>query len=210
MSATAKLAVLLAGLTLSMATYSPAEASAPGCVPAGSKTVKETRTVRIVRKDGLTYGCHLASGRRTYLGDEPDDTGFFFITTLRISGDYVGYNLAASSNEGTVASIVVRNLRTGRTVRATPARGLPQLDGDSVKVSDLELKPNGSVAWVFRIVKLAPPFPVSYEVRRLQGSARSSSTLLDSGPGIGPRSLTLRRSRLAWLNGGQPRAARLR
>lgn len=74
-------------------------------------------------------------------------------------------------------------------------------------MTDLELRANGSVAWVARITQ-GMPATTTFEVRAFH-AAKARSTILDSGAAIGSRSLALSGMTLYWTNDGAPRSTKL-
>jgi translation elongation factor P/translation initiation factor 5A len=157
------------------------------------------------------------TNRRTLLADNsfggPDGVA---VEQLRVAENYAGYNLSSFGRAGTSSTVVVKNLRTGRTRRIVRRAGDPvQASIVVVEVTDLVLKPNGSVAWIYDIGE-SRSFPVTsmsrtIEVRKAsRGTDISVSTLLDAGLTVDTRSLAVRGSTISWKNAGQLRTAGLR
>jgi hypothetical protein len=195
-----------------------ANARAQACASPGSKTVRQTSQVRIYERRFMTYGCFFRTNRRTLLADNSFGLGYSEeLEQLRLSGPYAGYNLAFGGRGGTGSVIVVANLRTGRNVRSirgTPVTGMSTPVQETV--TDLVLKSNGSVAWIWDTSKTVT-FPQLVTTRTVQvrksdrSSGRFSSSLLDSGLGlVDPRSLAIRNSTISWKKAGQLRTAQLR
>ena len=195
---------MLAACFLTVVAETPEAASGSSarsakCDSLGSKTVIRTRAVRIFRKNGKTYGCHLDRGRAYALGDHPDlvDVGLYH---FRAAGPVVAYELLKQDRQELTSNVLARDLRTGRRLRRA-FQGAAQ-------VTDLELRPTGSTAY---IVELPFASPSQYEVRIApRALPLFESTLLDSGADVDPRSLVLRGTTLYWTRGGVRRSVTLR
>lgn len=173
----------------------PAQSRARACPPAGLRTLTATREVRVFRKGEETYACHVrARGRPHFLaGRNYDET----IRVLRISGKYVGYS-AVADNDPDTASVRVIDVRRGT---------LERLDRRGGTVTDLELRPSGSVAWISRLPDGRPAVPLRYEV---YSGGDGETELIDEGTDVDPRSLVLRQRTLYWTRGGVRRSVTLR
>jgi hypothetical protein len=100
------------------------------------------------------------------------------VTMPRIAGRYAAYRL-------------------GDTIRLADLRYGDAVTFAAIPLS-LRVSPTGRVAWIAAGVD-------GYEVHRADLAERDS--LLDSGPGIAPRSLTVRRTKLRWRHGDATRTA---
>ncbi len=79
------------------------------------------------------------------------------------------------------------------------------LPGRGRVVTDLVLKPNGSVAWIVdRLAFMGSPHTI--DVVAVDSTGRR---LLDSGLAVDPTSLTLTGSTLTWRKGGATKSATL-
>lgn len=213
---------LLAGVTVAAAvTVDPAAGASSSagvgerCARKGSKTEEASRharvySVRRVQDDAVTrrwYGCLYRTQRRVHLGDV-GPAGMFSdrISPVRLAGRYVATaaEYTASTGDALGALIQVRDLRSGALVQRFQSPG----DPNTYDVTDLELRSNGSVAWIARIIQ-GMPATTTYEVRRFP-TTESHSTILDAGTGIGPRSLALSGRTLYWTHDGAPRSTILR
>jgi hypothetical protein len=141
----------------------------------------------------LAYACLFSTNHLVELGtdeegggpggDQPD------LGTFRLVGPYLAYT--DTSNDCDCADdVLVKDLRSGR--------GRKRLAEHSV--TDLELKDNGSVAWI-AISALAP-------VESVWADDAIGLRRLDSGK-ISKRSLTLSGSTLTWTKDGMMRSATL-
>ena len=109
----------------------------------------------------------------------------------------------AATGDAIGAVVEVADLGTGRVV----ARFQSPSEPNTYDVTDLELRANGSVAWIARIVS-GTPATTTYEVRTF-GPTVSHSTIVDSGPDIASRSLALSAPTLYWTRAGAPRSTTL-
>jgi hypothetical protein len=204
---------VLAGLALALVPASDAQATHLTCQLAGSKTETSSRNARafsrrtVVRGSSVRrwYGCLHSRNRRYVLGDVGPSGEFLDrVAPLRLAGRFVGHanEFTASSGDAVGAIVVVRDLRTG----AVRHRFENASDFARYDVTDLEQRTSGSVAWIAATSPFGPP-TTNYEVRAMSGS--SERAVLDSGPGIEPRSLTLRGTTLRWRNAGAERSVTL-
>ena len=137
--------VIVVALLLATAAVAPstAQAHAFGCDPAGSKTLKETKQVRIYKAAGKFYGCRYATGRSYELWVRKATKR---LRHIRLEGPYVAYAYYAEPANCDWWRVGARsfNLRTGRRGRRIHSVGC----GDIIryKVTDLVLRGNGSLA----------------------------------------------------------------
>ena len=180
-----------------------ARTSANACQPSRSKTVLATSTARLYTRrttnrdrDRVTtlFGCR--SGRRPvrmasrFAGVAEER----FFGSERLVGGFASVVSFGSDrgNEPLPQELRVFNLRRRRrTALVTTKAG--------ASISDVELQKSGSVAFI--------EDSTSFEVRKHEGG---KSTVLDSGPGIGPNSLAVSGSTVYWTNGSQAKSAPLR
>jgi hypothetical protein len=189
-------------------------AHARTCRPEGSTTLKTTRQVRIYKVDTLFYACLYSRGKGYVIGEQdcqggPGEPRAIF----RFAGRYLAYAVAQCNIDQAKDAIRVLDLTTGKNLVATSAsRTLNLIVGNgSVYVTDMELKFDGSVAW---IVKVKGGTPTREEVRKsdrtLGTGKRKDSKLLDSGNHIASRSLTREGSTISWMNAGIEKTASLK
>lgn len=243
------LIVALAATLTAAALPASAEASHQRtCRSKGSATVLKSSHARIFKKkpprrvrddvdldavEGvpryLFYGCLCRANRKFLLGgdrcSEAPGEGFGSVRNLRLAGRYVGYSVVTSCRgpHATFSVVRVKSLRTGRFRHEMGVGGTVQPPGASSTgwgfASDLELKPNGSVAW-FRCEITT----CAAEVRK--ADAAGEGVLLDSWTparcvgencfgGVTPAvpidqdSLALSEDgkTVSWTKGGAPRSA---
>jgi hypothetical protein len=133
----------------------------------------------------VAYACLFSANKRFRLAgwDEDDDSD---LELFRLVGPYVAYMHDGCAETCTFGMWVrVHDLRTGAQTR------------HEANATDLELKENGSTAWIDHGDPYAPdPHPVDVWAADSLGVRR-----LDHGS-ISGRSLTLKRSTLSWLKDG--------
>ena len=103
------------------------------------------------------------------------------------------------------SQVIVRRLDDGRTIAAAPATATPLGAESYVTVSSLVLAGDGSVGWITQAGSIVSHRQLTEVHARDSRGAR----VLDSGPGIGPRSLALAGSQLRWRDAGRSRTAPL-
>jgi hypothetical protein len=195
------------GLALVPAGASAAKAKRT-CYPAHSTTLAATKSVRVFQTRGFsrdtkthaTYGCLLSAKRphRFVVLDFP--MGFEHIT---IAGRFVAYAAYSdcAADYCNPNAVMVQDLKTGRRTFA---------EGTLVAVahvSDLVLRPDGTVAWIQTSYddngSVRPGFDV------VAGGPGRTPVLLGSGADVAPGSLALAGRTAYWTQGAQPRSAAL-
>ncbi len=177
-----------------------AQARSPACKTKAAKTLLTSKHARVFKQRGRIYACLYRPGRSFQIGGRNAAGGNTDIANLRLAGRFVAYSRSQSG-----IRLAAKELRRGKVVRDTPATvaTTPGLTA----VTDLELKLNGSLAWIVKRTPLdAPLSPYAmpgtsqpqYEVRK---SDRTGDAVLDSGPDIAPASLALRRGTASWMKG---------
>ena len=124
---------------------------------------------------------------------------------MRLAGRHVAFvsEYTAATGDALGAVVSVRDLRTGAFVRRFASPGDPNTDD----VTDLELRSNGAVAWIARVVAGMPAITIK-EVRVFPATD-PHSTVVDSGTDVEPRSLALSSTTLYWTRDGVARSASL-
>ncbi len=203
---TAVAVVALAGLGAML----PGMASAASpCAKKESKTVTASERARIYTQKGtgkdrgerIHVGCWFSSERRTRLfTGEP---GVEDASQFRVAGRFVAFATVSAdpTGDGDSASIEVYDLKAGKLT----ARHVVPQDTNDVGVTDIELKSNGSFAW---IENAASSNPVAAKVR-VKIRDRAGLRVLDEGVGIATRSLASSGSTLYWTHDGAPRSTNL-
>ena len=163
------------------------------------------------------YGCVYGHRGAYLLGTEPYvqltkymNESRFGDLDIVLAGPIVAYE-EYSFNEGLDGArqgVVVKDLRTGRTLRDEPtgkARtpgGEPELEFGIGDTTAIVVKSDGSVAWIVGTSKANG----GYQVHAADGAG---SSVLASGPDIDPSSLALARSTVYWTQAGQAHSAPL-
>ena len=212
-----------AALLLSFAVASSAKPRT--CRAEGSITLRKSSHARVYRigRFGKVYGVLYSKDTRYLLTPtlsdcDPDLTGPD--RPIRLAGRYVGYTIHnCSEGGGDSDEVYVRDLRTGEgLVQTSASRTLRLGDGGRI-ATDMELKANGSVAW---IVHRLPPDPADRPRRRgvqsdrtIAKGPRTTSKLLDAGNRIAlnseadPRGLHLLPGRRRRPHDGSPEVTAL-
>jgi hypothetical protein len=207
---------LCIGVSCSIAIIAPRAGAADTsrCASAGSTTVYKSSAGRIFKKRGHYYSCSYREGKKFRLA-ESGFTGEDRYGPFRIQSRFAAYAYGPSCGacESTGAYVLVQDLRTGRHrtfVGSTGGRAIEPPDGIHRRVTDLELKANGSVAWiVVQTDDRTTPTALRVQVRCRDGDG---GRRLDESLDIERYSLRLNASTLSWHRRGEPteRRARLR
>lgn len=198
------------GLVLVFASGTSADARRPAvCEKKGGKRLLSSREARVFRKHLQIYACLRGRRRAVRLGGRAGDYGDDDIRDLRLRGRFVAYSLHRSSGR----RIRVKELRRGRTVHDALAG--PLGTGPLTRLTDVELKRNGSVVWILRTdpidvpLKLYPQPEDFLPFFQVAKSDRLGQALLDSGRDIAAGTLTVRGSVAYWVKGRRWRSAPL-
>jgi hypothetical protein len=185
--------------------YENGEPPFSGCSSQPAKTVVQNGDGRILeqlRVGGggvarVDFGCLFSVNKRVPLGGAATGEQH---TGPRLVAPYAAFVEETSGHP----SVRVRDLRDGRLV-SDLALTMSEHFGEP-RVTDLELKPNGSVAWLVRLPYTFGPPSNSVEVIAVDANGRR---LLDSSDDVVPDSLTLDGSTLSWINAGVTHSATL-
>ena len=170
----------------------------PRCFPRGSDTVAMSARARVYEtaedenQNYAVVACALRTGRRVVLGTGMDIDYTYAVTTVRFTKWQLAVAWYSSSRYFYSAGLDLVDLRAGTKNGVTSM-------GWSGSVTDVELKPNGSVAWIQHREGTTT-------VMKQDASGRHE---LDSGAGVARDSLALSGSWLYWTKDGQPRVATL-
>lgn len=186
------------------------------CERPHTKTLKRTAAVRVFQdvEVGNVSAC-------LYSRDRVVDLQFFgeFIdqcsslqNELEIAGRYVAYDMQVSGCDADAHAqdlrVIVRNLRTRKTLTKRCSDQVTNPTGGcGSEVSDIELRSNGSVAWL-TYVDPANTFPGDPPERLFKREVKHRVKRLDQASDL--RRLRLIRKRLFWMNGSSRRSATLR
>jgi hypothetical protein len=217
MTLTARLTVtpILAAATLALlvACAPSAAARTSTCREEGSTTLGKSRHARVYEFQGDVYGCLFSENTPHVLivGTDCDVAGR---GAIRLAGRYVGVARTFCNIDQAEDRVQVTDLRTGQELVSTGASPTfsASLEIGSVYVTDLELKANGSVAWIAKLK--VEGTPTEEEVRKsdrtIAKGPRTTSKLLDAGKRIASRSLTREGSTVSWTSAGVEKTARLK
>lgn len=175
------------------------------CGPAGAKTLAIDSVARVYASGGSVYGCNDASGHRYRLGSTQRRPGQPAIGKVALAGVDVAYGATTFGVDTSGASVTVRRLDNGRTLRKLAAMTLPVGPESFQSVDSLVVKADGAVAWIASSSSI-----VSHEYQaQLSRADRRGETSLDTGSGIKTSSLRLQHSTLSWRDGGGAQTATL-
>jgi hypothetical protein len=195
-------------LTLGGGAGLAADAGARGQIPCGpstARTLAGDSRARVYASHGAAFGC-AADGSKSYrLGVRTNCIGADLVGPFVVAGEISAYASERCGVDTGFTQVLVRNLRTGKRVSASPAATPPGPESFA-SVSALVARSDGAAAWVASATSIGN-HGANVELRRVEGGGPSA--LLDSGSAIAPRSLRLRGTTLSWLHGGQRRSASL-
>lgn len=153
------------------------------------------------------YGCVYGHRHAYLLGSEPrfSSQGGEGIGSETIAGTTVAFQSDSATSENARRTIVVVDLRTGRSLRSiTP--------GGPGFVTAIVVKSDGAVAWIVE-TKSEPASAENHQMKHseyaVEAADKSGNRVLATGPGIDPSSLALAGSTLYWTQGGKPASTML-
>jgi hypothetical protein len=205
------------GLAMAAGTAAQAAPKAATCKSKGSKTVVASSGARVYTKRGprrpasadpstVTSLCgSRTGGRPVRLATRAVySAGTLGFRSVQLAGRFASVITTSDDRGGYSEELEVYDLRARRrTTLITPTAG--------ARFRDVVLMPSGNVAWIQTAQAPgqdpdAEPVFNSFEVRSRQAQKTS---LLDSGPGVGPTSLAASGALLYWTNGVRVATARL-
>jgi hypothetical protein len=145
------------------------------------------------------FACLDAIGDRVTLGQDYDDER---VELPRLAEPYTAWvagGCAAGPCTGSIHVVALDGSLTRRVLPDSPVQSYYST------FTDLELKSNGSFAWIVNHYDAASKLLLT-EVRAFDAGGMRT---LDSGTDIAPTSLTLDASALSWEKGGVPQSATL-
>ncbi|MGI8572862.1 MAG: hypothetical protein ACR2L9_09620 [Solirubrobacteraceae bacterium] len=175
------------------------------CGPAHAPTLVGSRAVRIYLVRKTVYGCAGASGKSYRLGKRGFCRLQSCVGQIALAGQTAAYELDTFGVDTSSSGVVVKNLANGRVLMNRVAIWNVPGPESFESVSSIVVKRDGALAWIAKVSSIGHPSAL-FEVHRDDGRAHD---LLDSGPGIAPRSLRLHGSTMTWTDAGQTRSATL-
>jgi hypothetical protein len=202
--------VALTSLVLTISASAVALATGVGartrvpCGPAAAHTLASSAHARVYSARGAAFGCAVGGNGAFRLGVTTHCIGSDLVGPIAVAGQIAAYASERCGIDTGSTEVLVRNLRTGKRLSASPAVASPGPESFA-SVDSLVARPDGAAAWIAQASSLGN-HQKNVELRRVDARGQS---LLDSGPAIAPRSLRLRGSTLTWRHGGQPRSSTL-
>ena len=190
--------------TQSTPTPSPAAGQAP-CGPRAARTLAQDTRVRVYVIGGQVFGCARGQRSRYALGQVTTCLRGALVGPVKAAGVRVAFAVKRCGVDTGTSQVIVRRLDDGRTISASPATSTPLGAESYVTVSSLVLAGNGSVGWITQAGSIVSHRQFTEVHARDSRGAR----VLDSSPGVAPRSLALTGSQLRWREAGHWRTARL-
>jgi hypothetical protein len=174
------------------------------CGPAAALTLASSSRARVYASHGSAFGCAAGAGSPLRLGKTTNCISSDLVGPVVVAGDIAAYASERCGVDTGSTQVLVRNLRTGKRLSASPAVTVPGPESFP-SVDSLVARSDGAAAWIAEAKSLGN-HQRNVELRRIDARGES---LLDSGAAIGLRSLRLRGARLTWLHSGQPRTSTL-
>ena len=199
-----RLDVLKSCERIGRASVSSAGSRSSGCAIArakGSHVIVKSKEAVLYTRGFYHYGCLASTGRPVRLLDEGGGFTEAGEAGPKLAGRYVAYITQGSAIGDEFDRVYVYDLKVGRQF----------FFWSSNFVQDLELKRNGSVAWIQASIANFPGDTFGYEVRKFGNEENEGTVLVDRGTDIDRHSLTLTADRngIAWTRGGTARTAPL-
>ncbi len=172
------------------------------CVPAGAHALASDPLVAVYSLHGSVDSCDTKSGKRVRLGSAAVCIASARVDRAVVAGGLVAYGLETCGVDTGGASVTVRRARDGKQLKNYPAATTGLLPEAYQAVTSIVLKRDAGVAWIATVHSIIG--------RGTSVAVYRNGRLLDSGPGIGPRSLRLHGTTLSWQHGASERNATLR
>lgn len=182
-----------------------AHPAAARCGPGSANTLAIDRVARVYEAKGSVYGCSDAVGHSYLLAADGLRPGQPHIGKLALAGGDVAYGETTSGVDTASATVTVRRLDDGQTLRSLAAMNQPVGPESFQSVDSIAVRPDGAVAWIATARSIIRH---SGQIEVDRADRRGHSTL-DTASGIDATSLRLRGSALSWRDGGTTRTATL-
>lgn len=184
----------------------PALATASAqCGPSGAHTLAADSRARVYASGGSVYGCANSSGHSYLLAANQSRLGQPRVGKIALAGVDAAYSETSHGVDTASATVTVRRLDTGRTLRSLAATTQPVGPESFQSVDSLVVKADGSVAWIV----VAPSIVRHSSQIEVDRADRRGEATLDTGRGINSSSLRLNGSSLSWRDGGTLRSSTL-
>lgn len=174
------------------------------CGPAAAETLASSSHARVYAAHGAAFGCATGGGRSFRLGRTSNCLGSDLVGPLVVAGEVAAYASERCGIDIGFTQVLVRNLRTGKRLSASPAVTAPGPESFP-SVDSLVARSDGAAAWIASAFSIGS-HQIHVELRRI---GAGGEMLLDSGAAIGRRSLRLHGERLTWRHGGAARSSTL-
>ncbi len=174
------------------------------CGPARATTLAADGRVRVYALHEVVYGCSAARGRSFRLGHASHALAESRVAPVALAGDLAAYGLTSFGVDTVSASVVVRRLTDGTTVKELPATRAVGAEAFQ-SIGSVAVLANGAVAWIGSEHSIV----AHRGAIEVHAAGAGGDRVLDSGPKIDPASLRLHGSRLTWVDGGATRHATL-
>ena len=178
--------------------------SGPPCGPVAAHTLALSSQARVYVSGGTAYGLAKSGSAPIRLGGRGSCIGTPRIGPVTVTGALAAYGSETCGIDTGSTLVVVRRLTDGRQLRSSRATGPVGREGYQ-SVDAIALKGDGAVAWI--ATGRSPG--TRHSVIEVWRSDRHGLVQLDSGAGIGVRTLRLRGSTLRWRHGTAMRHAAL-
>jgi hypothetical protein len=205
------LLVVLAACGSSSASSAPPQPTATqpagghgSCGPANANTLAANGRVRVYALHQAVFGCSAARRHSFRLGHATRSIGEDEVGPVAVAGDLAAYGLRRFGVDTALASVVVRRLTDGTTLKelsATRALGAESFQS----VESVVIRRDGAVAWIGSVHSIG----ARRSAIEVHEAGTGGDRLLDSGSGIDAGSLRLHGSTLSWVDGGATRHATL-
>ena len=169
--------------------------AAERCRPAGTKTLVQTRYVRVYAA-GKTrvYGCLFSTGKPRRL--DRGSASPVERATIRVNGRFVGFVRGALDSLGEAKSIESVDLKSGEELYSAKDVG----GGDDLdRVTDLAVTAAGALAWIVNTE--SGPHARRNEVETIDSTGRRTRDVATLGADIDERSLAVAGNRVYWTKG---------
>ena len=178
----------------------PASTSAHAC-PSGRVEAIGPQA-RVVRHDGVLYGCARQNDRVTVLGGQSclGPGGRVRASNPHLAGPVVALVHTSCGVDTAAAEVVSRDLRSGRTLRSSAAALRAAGPESFTDVTALVVDARGDLAWISQTRSIAT-HRSTVELDRVD---QRGAAVLDTGGGVS--GLRLRGRRLRWWSSGKRRS----